>query len=290
MDTSKYLRSFIEIGLTEREAKVYMTLLSGRMFTVMELQEAVNIPRTKIYEVLNKLVSRNICIEKKLGRNKLYEAVEPQIALERVVESYKNDLDRKKELIQQVSEVFTPIFQNSKSIVNPLEFIDVMKEKAQIHRRYTACVKSTKREMLTFNKGPYACDTSDRLVEQEDEEFKLLKRGGSCKDIYELKELKEVDWLLSSVKKSLKLGQQARIVKKLPIKMLVFDQEKVMFALEQPVPVQNELTMIYIEHKRLAEACSILFYHLWDQGQDINEIGEDFVERVEQYTVVSNVN
>ena len=290
MDTSKYLRSFIEIGLTEREAKVYMTLLSGKMFTVLELQEAVNIPRTKIYEVLNKLVSRNICIEKKLGRNKLYEAVEPQIALERVVESYKNDLDRKKELIQQVSEVFTPIFQNSKSIVNPLEFIDVMKEKAQIHRRYTACVKSTKREMLTFNKGPYACDTSDRLVEQEDEEFKLLKRGGSCKDIYELKELKEVDWLLSSVKKSLKRGQQARVVKKLPIKMLVFDHEQVMFALEQPVPVQNELTMIYIEHKRLAEACSILFYHLWDQGQDINEIGEDFVERVEQYTVVSNVN
>ncbi|MCK7539702.1 MAG: hypothetical protein MZV63_56720 [Marinilabiliales bacterium] len=69
--------------------------------------------------------------------------------------------------------------------------------------------------------------------------LKLLKRGGSCKDIYELKELKEVDWLLSSVKKSLKLGQQARVVKKLPIKMLVFDQEKVMFALEQPVPISK---------------------------------------------------
>jgi sugar-specific transcriptional regulator TrmB len=288
MDTSKYLRSFIEIGLTEREAKVYMTLLSGKMFTVLELQEAVNIPRTKIYEVLNKLVSRNICIEKKLGRNKLYEAVEPKLALERVLESYKKDLERKEELIEQVSEVFSPIFQNSKSIVNPLEFIDVMKEKTQIHKRYTACVRSTKREMLTLNKGPYACDTSDRLGEQEDEEFKLLKRGGSCKDIYELKELKAVDWLLSSVRKSLKLGLQARVVKKLPIKMLVFDQEKVMFALEQPVPDSNELTMIYIEHKQLAEACSILFYHLWDQGQDISEIGKDFVNKLESFAFISN--
>lgn len=288
MDTSKYLSSFIEIGLTEREAKVYMTLLSGKMFTVLELQEAVNIPRTKIYEVLNKLVSRNICIEKRLGRNKLYEAVEPKIALERVVKSYKKDLERKEQLINQISEVFTPIFQNSKSIVNPLEFIDVMKDKAQIHKRYTACVKSTKREMLTFNKGPYACDTSDRLEEQEDEEFKLLKRGGSCKDIYELKELKEVDWLLSSVRKSLKFGQQARVVKKLPIKMLVFDQEKVMFALEQPVPVQNELTMIYIEHKQLAEACSILFYHLWNQGVDIFDVEKDLISKIESFTFVSN--
>jgi len=278
----------MEIGLTEREAKVYITLLSGRMFTVLELQEAVNIPRTKIYEVLNKLVNRNICIEKKLGRNKLYEAVEPKLALERVLESYKKDLERKEELIKQVSEVFTPIFQNSKSIVNPLEFIDVMKEKGQIHKRYTACVHSTRREMLTFNKGPYACDTSDRLGEQEDEEYKLLKRGGLCKDIYELKELKEVDWLLNSVKKSLKLGQQARVVERLPIKMLVFDQEKVMFALEQPVLIPNELTMIYIEHKQLAEACSMLFYHLWDKGQDISEIGKDIVGEVESYSFISN--
>jgi sugar-specific transcriptional regulator TrmB len=279
MDTSKYLRSFIEIGLTEREAKVYMTLLSGKMFTVLDLQEAVNIPRTKIYEVLKKLVSRNICIEKKLGRNKLYEAVEPEIALERILDSYKKDIERKEELIQQVSEVFTPIFQSNKSIVNPLEFIDVMKDKIQIHKRYTACVRSTKREMLTFNKGPYACDNSDRLEEQEDEEFKLLKRGGSCKDIYELDELKEVDWLLNSVKKSLSLGQQARVVEKLPIKMLIFDQERVMFALEQPVPESNELTMIYIEHKQLAEACSILFYHLWDQGTDINDIQNELINK-----------
>ena len=288
MDTSKYLRSFIEIGLTEREAKVYMTLLSGKMFTVLELQEAVNIPRTKIYEVLNKLVNRNICTEKKLGRNKLYEAVEPKIALERVVESYKKDLERKEELINQISEVFTPIFKSSKSVVNPLEFIDVMKEKGQIHKRYTACVHSTKREMLTLNKGPYACDTSDRLEEQEEEEFKLLKRGGSCKDIYELKELKEVDWLLSSVKKSLKLGQQARVVEKLPIKMLVFDQEKVMFALEQPVLDSSELTMIYIEHKQLAAACSILFYHLWDQGVDVHEVGKDSINKIESFSFVSN--
>lgn len=288
MDNSKYLPALIEIGLTEREAKVYMTLLNGKMFTVLELQQAVNIPRTKIYEVLNKLVSRNICIEKKLGRNKLYEAVEPNVALERVVESYKKDLERKEQLITQISEVFTPIFQNSKSIINPLEFIDVMKEKSQIHKRYTECLKSTKSEMLTFNKGPYACDTNDRLREQEDEEFKLLKRGGSCKDIYEFSELKEVDWLLSSVKKSLKLGQQARVVKKLPIKMLVFDQEKVMFALEQPVPEINELTMIYIEHKQLAEACSILFYHLWDQGVDISEIANDWINKIDSFSFFSN--
>ena len=272
MDTSKYLKTFIDIGLTERESKVYITLLSGRMFTATELQQAVNIPRTKIYEVLNKMVNRGICVEKKLGSNKIYEAVEPKLAMERVYARYQNDLNRKKELIVQISEVFTPIFENSKSIVNPLEFIDVMKDKVQIHKRYINSVRNTKREMLTFNKGPYACDNSQRLGEQEDEETRLLKRGGTTKDIYELKEFEELDWLLESVKKSLRFGQKARVVEKLPIKMLIFDDEKVMFPLEQPIDVSNELTMIYIEHKQLAEACRILFNCMWNQGKDFSEV------------------
>ena len=272
MDTSKYLQTFIEVGLTERESKVYITLLSGRMFTATELQRAVNIPRTKIYEVLNKMVNRGICVEKKLGRNKIYEAVEPKLAMERVYATYQNELNRKKELIDQISEVFTPIFENSKSIVNPLEFIDVMKDKVQIHKRYINSVRTTKREMLTFNKGPYACDNAERLGEQEDEETRLLKRGGTTKDIYELREFEELDWLLESVKKSLRFGQKARVVEKLPIKMLIFDDEKVMFPLEQPIDVSNELTMIYIEHRQLAEACRILFNHMWNQGKDFFEV------------------
>ncbi len=285
MEKSKYLRTFIEIGLTEREAKVYITLLGGKMFTAADLQKSVNIPRTKIYEVLNKMVNRGICTERKLGKNKMFEAVEPKLAMEKVYERYQNDLKKKEELINQVSEVFTPIFENSKSIINPLEFIDVMKEKTQIHKRYTNSVSNTKREMLTFNKGPYASDNPQRLSEQEDEETKLLKRGGSTKDIYEFNELKEVDWLFESVKKSIAFGQKARVVQKLPIKMLIFDEEKVMFPLEQPIEVSNELTMIYIEHKQLAEACKILFNHMWEKGRDFSEIENEIIKHTNLVTV-----
>ncbi len=266
----------MEIGLTEREAKIYMTLLSGRMFTASDLQKVVDIPRTKIYEVLNKMVSRNICIEKKLGKNKMYEAVEPKLAMGRIYETYKNELKQKQELIDQLAEVFTPIFENSKAIINPLEFIEVMEEKTQIHKRYIKSVAGTRVEMLTFNKGPYASDNSERLKEQEDEEAKLLKRGGSSKGIYQFSELEEIDWLYDSVKMSVRDGEKARIVDNLPIKMLIFDDEKVMFPLEQPIKTTNDLTMIYIEHKQLATACRILFDHMWNSGIDFAEIEKNY--------------
>jgi HTH-type transcriptional regulator, sugar sensing transcriptional regulator len=276
MDNSKYLQEFMEVGLTEREAKIYMTLLSGRMFTASDLQKSVDIPRTKIYEVLNKMVSRNICIEKKLGKNKMYEAVEPKLAMERIYETYRNELMQKRELIDKLAEVFTPIFENSKAIINPLDFIEVMEEKTQIHRRYIKSVASTRVEMLTFNKGPYASDNSERLKEQEDEEAKLLKRGGSSKGIYQFSELEEIDWLYESVKMSVRDGEKARIVENLPIKMLIFDDEKVMFPLEQPIKTTKDLTMIYIEHKQLASACRILFDYMWNSGIDFGEIEKNY--------------
>jgi sugar-specific transcriptional regulator TrmB len=284
MDNSKYLEAFKEIGLTEREAKIYMTLLSGRMFTASDLQEAVNIPRTKIYEVLNKMVSRNICIEKKLGKNKMYEAVEPRLAMERIYENYRNELKQKKELIDELSEIFTPIFENSKAIIDPLEFIEVMEEKTRIHRRYIKSVRSTRVEMLTFNKGPYASDNSERLKEQEDEEARFLKRGGISKGIYQFKEFEEIDWLYESVKMSVRDGEQARVVEDLPIKMLIFDDEKVMFPLEQPVKTLNDLTMIYIEHKQLAAACRILFDHMWNEGIDFKEIEKSLLGKKKNFS------
>ena len=64
--------------------------------------------------------------------------------------------------------------------------------------------------MLTFNKGPYASDNSERLKEQEDEEAKLLKRGGSSKGIYQFSELEEIDWLYESVKISVHDGEKAK--------------------------------------------------------------------------------
>ncbi len=277
MDNSKYLQEFVEVGLTEREAKIYMTLLSGRMFTASDLQNAVDIPRTKIYEVLNKMVSRNIVTEKKLGKNKMYQAIEPKLAMERIYENYRNELKQKREIIDRLSEVFTPIFENSKAIINPLDFIDVMEQKTQIHKRYIKSVSNTKIEMLTFNKGPYASDNIERLKEQEDEEAKLLKRGGTSKGIYQFKEFEEIEWLYDSVKMSVRDGEKARVVDSLPIKMLIFDDEKVMFPLEQPIKTSNDLTMIYIEHKQLASACRILFDHMWNSGVDFAEIEKSYL-------------
>ena len=162
-----HLRNLLQIGLTERESKVYLTLLTRRMLTAIDLQEKVNIPRTKIYEVMQKLVNRGICIERKVGRNKLFEAVEPKIAFERIIETYQNELKRKEEVAQQLTASFTPLFNAGKDLMNPLDFIEILKDENQIQKKYINLLESTRSELLTFNKGPYVCDNPQKLKEQQ---------------------------------------------------------------------------------------------------------------------------
>jgi sugar-specific transcriptional regulator TrmB len=269
----KQVQKLITLGLTEREAKVYITLLSKKGFTTLELQNSVDIPRTKIYEVLQRMLARGICTERGVGKIKYYEAVEPKVAFARILEEHKencmNEMEKRKSVVESVTSILNPVFEMNKDIAYTFNFVEVFKDKEQIQKKYVQMVKDAKSSLYTFNKGPYVCDTSGRLKEQLQEEARLLKRKAICKNIYEEGELNSQNWLLESVKSQSKLGQQARAVKSLPIKMMVFDEQKVFFPLLKGSSESNVINMIFIEHRELAIACTMLFNFIWAQGKPI---------------------
>lgn len=269
-DSRKQIQRFIDLGLTEREAKVYIKLLTRKGFTTLELQDSVDIPRTKMYEVLQKMVARGIISQWGAGREKHYGAVEPKIAFNKVLgeykEEYETEMEKKTTAIESLINLYTPIYNENKDIENPLDFVEVFKDKVQIQKKYVQAIKDTKSDFLTFNKGPYVCDTSKRLTEQEKEESNLIKRGVLCRNIYEEKELKEYAWLQKYLRHQVRLGQQARYIASLPIKMVVCDESTVIFPLLQKFGESNSITMIFIKHHELALTCKMLFNWLWEQS------------------------
>lgn len=273
IEIKKQFQKFIDFGLTERETKVYMMLLTKKCFTTSELQNSVDITRTKIYEILQKMVARGICTVRSAGKIKFYEAVEPKLAFQRVFDKYKeecqSEFEKKKRLKEELIKVLNPVFDKSKNVVSPLDFIEIMKDKEQIQKKYLMSVRETKNEMLTFNKGPYVCDTTKRLSEQIKEEVKLLKKGSVSRNIYEEGELKNQTWLLNCLKALSKSGNQVRVVRTLPIKMMVFDERRVILPLQQSSPEGNGLTLLFIEHHGLALACKSLFNSIWEKAEQL---------------------
>ncbi|MBK7500580.1 MAG: hypothetical protein IPI19_16210 [Ignavibacteriales bacterium] len=53
-DSVNLIRKLLDLGLTEREAKLYLTLLGKKTFTALELQQTAKIPRTKILKYCRK--------------------------------------------------------------------------------------------------------------------------------------------------------------------------------------------------------------------------------------------
>lgn len=271
---SKITEKLMLLGLTERETKLYLTLLSKKSFTAIELQSAVSIPRTKIYEVLQKLLVKGLCTYRIIGKTKFYEAVEPNLALQKLVEAEKATFEERFEKIKsataEILKVVTPLYEKNKNQSYPYDFVEVFRNKEQIQKKYLQAVNASKKALLTFNKGPYVCDNSRRLKEQEEAETQLIKRGVECRNIYERRELEQYEWLSQYVRRQSLLGQQARVTEVLPIKMMVFDEERVFFPLLHPAKdSNNDFTMIFIEHKELAIACKMLFDHIWNAAEEV---------------------
>jgi len=76
-----------KVGLTEYEAKAYLSLLGDHLNTATKLSEKSGVPRTKIYQVLESL-ERKGWIRIYSGIPLLFKAVDPRDAFEKIKKNY----------------------------------------------------------------------------------------------------------------------------------------------------------------------------------------------------------
>jgi len=265
----EYLEKMMALGVSETEAKIYHALLVRRDLSARQIQEIAKVPRTKVYEVAQKMVLRGMCIEKKMGSKKRYQAVEPRRALTRLLNQYKKQLEEKRALAQDIERIITPIYKEATSHLEITDYVEVIKDLPSIHERYINLVKNTKKEFVGFVKPPYAHRQKvDKLDEQEDVEFEIIKRGVVVRVLYEYPEENEVDEIIEHIKRCISVGEKARVVPRLPIKMYIFDSRYVLMALDNSLPALYPLTMLVIEHPGLAQAALLLFEYLWKQAEN----------------------
>src|ERR1700710_1007677 len=81
---SSHIHGLVELGMTRYEAKAYLTLIQRESFAASELANEAGIPRQRIYDVLNSLVSRGLARDWP-GPVTRYAATDPQAAVERLL-------------------------------------------------------------------------------------------------------------------------------------------------------------------------------------------------------------
>ncbi|MFB6282635.1 MAG: TrmB family transcriptional regulator [Halobacteria archaeon] len=91
-----------DLGLSEYESRVYKTLLRSGTATAKELSKGAEVPMGRVYDVLNSLEKHNLIRSQSASRPKKYVAVEPDTALNRLVENKKRDLEKEKQRYEEI--------------------------------------------------------------------------------------------------------------------------------------------------------------------------------------------
>jgi sugar-specific transcriptional regulator TrmB len=91
-----------DLGLSEYEARAYRSLLRAGATTAKELSNASDVPMGRIYDVLNSLEQYNLVRSQAASRPKKYVAVEPETALDRLLDDKKRELAEKAEQYETI--------------------------------------------------------------------------------------------------------------------------------------------------------------------------------------------
>ncbi|WP_336343186.1 TrmB family transcriptional regulator [Halalkalicoccus ordinarius] len=97
-----------DLGLSEYESRVYRTLLRTGPTTAKELSRASDVPMGRIYDVLGSIEGDDLVRSQAASRPKKYAAVEPETALDRLLEDRRREaretVERYEEIVDTLSE------------------------------------------------------------------------------------------------------------------------------------------------------------------------------------------
>ena len=256
------------LGIPKREAEIYMALLQKKEFSAGEISKITSISRNKSYEILQNLVKKGLCTENYRNGIKVFSSIKPSIVMGNII----SDFEKKEEVANELEKDLTEIFEKNGMSESPVDYIEVLTDKIQIKERYESLEKKTKKELVGFTIPPYII--SDNLADNIERQSEIMKKKKiKMKCLYEFSNNtpEELENLIKTMELYQKAGEEARIVKKLPMKLVVSDGMTTMLALKDRVSLKPSMTTVIIEHSSFAEALKEVFESYWAKSISIKD-------------------
>jgi|Deesub1362A_J573_1020465.scaffolds.fasta_scaffold00225_18 sugar-specific transcriptional regulator TrmB len=124
----KVVEKLMNLGLSEYEAKVYSALVGLGKATAREVHEASGVPRSRVYDVLQKLAEKGF-VDVEDGDTKRFSAVQPDRAIGRIREEFIRTADECIEELEALSfksrQTFSPalIIRGERNIIERIRDI-----------------------------------------------------------------------------------------------------------------------------------------------------------------------
>ena len=263
MDLELHTRRLQDIGLNAYESRAFLVLIGHSSFKALEVAGRANIPRQKIYEVLDSLVEKGF-VRVVQGKAKLFSAVEPTMALEgylqRKKESFEREWQDRQRLASMVGVDLESVYNSGNQGHGPLNYLRIVADTRQIAEEYRRMLNQSESEYLEFARPPYGVDPGREPAVQQ-----MAAKGIGCRLLF-LHQAVDDPNVLSGLRET---GAEVRLISGLPMKLALFDNRRGMISLDDPVVGHDHITALVFEHESMASAMRSLFEEFWGRAEAV---------------------
>ena len=269
------IQELISLGLTEREAKLYVAMMKKPEWRASELQRITGMQRARVHQTLEVMASHQYCIKRSEGRFNYYRPTPPEILWDMLTERWEAEIALRMSRGKSLISTLDSVYQEATKVDRSLDFFEIIQTPNRIQRRFSELLLSAKEENLAFVRSPYSFMAGQKSPKKRDKQTDVnkivIERGVKIKTImmYE----KEI-WPF--FKDAEHVGE-VRIAEYLPLKMSIFDRDSVLMRINTiSGQYKGSINEIILHDSSIANACAELFYMYWDKSCPYEECRDKY--------------
>ena len=245
------INGFLEqLGLTEYEAKTLSSLFKLKESEAPEISRNAQVPKTRVYDVLDRLTKKGLIIEV-YGRPKKYMVIEPPKVFDKLIEERKQEITR---LEQDATSFKKTVFDQISNGVS--EKVMKVKDKNDFLRILSQEIIHTKKSLTIFAKHTENYSLVSQAIKKLSEKnvnIKIISNIIKTNQVFQ-KELKDI-----------KLNHKTADHE---LDAYIMDNKKVILALSNLSDEKPEYHfIIWSNNSHMANALQHYFEKMWVQGK-----------------------
>src|SRR3989344_6775409 len=243
MDQGALIKVLQEVGLSEKAALIYLSLLGKQKLTVSQISRETHVKRATCYEYLDQLLSRDFVVRIPVGKRMFYAAVEPK----KILNDFKKKTAHLEQRINEMAALHDAathkprvVFYEGKRELKNIYF-DIFKTVADVYSIFPA-----ERFFENFTEEEY--DELDKEISS----YALKSRDlfVAHKHYKKIKEIRD------------KNGSENKVDKKLP-SWFTSNVDALIYADKVALISLRDLSAIVIENKDIADLFKNMHTFLW---------------------------
>ncbi|RJL35584.1 TrmB family transcriptional regulator [Bailinhaonella thermotolerans] len=245
------------LGLTAFQERVYRTLLRFPALPVAELAAQAQGSPSRVRQALARLGELGLL--RRAGRGR-YVPVPPDAALYALIHRREAELNDARVAVEELAADF----RAGQLLTDPAGLIEVVTGAEEIRRRTLAEHEGVREEILGLDRPPYAWppDAYDEVRGGAAQ----LARGVRMRIIYSGEAL-AMPGRMEAVRRLAALGEQARMLPELPVKLRIYDRSKALMPLTTAERALESLAIVHPSGP--LDALFALFEALWATASPI---------------------